>query len=170
MTPQLKRLIRKKQRFYNKAKRSKQLSDQAEFKSIQGQVCQSIHAEHQKHFTKILSSSSSLNDNKPFWHYIQSCIKDRIGISSLQTTDGIATTLAEKAEVLIITISNQCLQPKTQVHYQHYQYQLIHPNPKLVLLSTEFSLYFLKQILTKPVGLIIFQPGSWKTLHKNYLQ
>ena len=100
VTLQLKRLIRKKQRFYNKAKRSKRSADWAEYKNIQGQVRQSIHVEHQKYIAKILNSSSSLNGNKPLWHYIKSRKKDQAGISSLQTTNGVATTPTEKAEVL----------------------------------------------------------------------
>ena len=47
MTPQLKRLIRKKQRIYNKAKRSKQSTDWVEHRGIQAQVHQSICADHQ---------------------------------------------------------------------------------------------------------------------------
>ena len=93
-------MIRKKQRFYNKAKRTKQSADWAEYKNIQGQVRQSIRVEHQKYIAKILNSSSSLNGNKPFWHYIKSRKKDQAGISSLQTTNGVATTPTEKAEVL----------------------------------------------------------------------
>ena len=102
MTSQLKRLIRKKQRCYNKAKRTKRSTDWAEYKSIQGQVRQSICNEHQNYITKILSSSSNLNGNKPFWHYISSLErkKEQTGISSLQTTNRVATTPAEKAEVL----------------------------------------------------------------------
>ena len=72
MTSQLKRLIRKKQRCYNKAKRSKRSTDWVEYKSIQGQVRQSICNEHQNYITNIFSSSSNLNGNKPFWHYIKS--------------------------------------------------------------------------------------------------
>ena len=53
-----------------------------------------------EHLTKILSSSSNLNCNKPFWHYIKSQKKDQTRISSLKTTNGVATTPAEKAEVL----------------------------------------------------------------------
>ena len=41
-----------------------------------------------------------MNGNKPFWHYIKSQKKDQTGISSLQTANGVATTPAEKAEVL----------------------------------------------------------------------
>ena len=100
MTPQLKRLIRKKKQFHNKAKRTKQLTDWTEYKSIQGQVCQSVCAEQQKYIAKILNSSSVLNGNKPFWHYIRSCKKNQAGISSLQTFNGVATTSAEMAKVL----------------------------------------------------------------------
>ena len=100
ITPQLKRLIRKKQRLYNKARRTKQSTDWAEYKSVQGQVRQTIRAEHQKHIVKILNLSSKLNGNKPFCHYIKSHKKDQAGISSLQTTDGVVTTPAGKAEVL----------------------------------------------------------------------
>ena len=93
MIPQVKRLIRKKQHFYNNAKRSKLSSDWAKYKSIQGQVRKSIRAEHQNHITKILISPNSLNHNKPFWNYIKFCKKDQAGISSLQTPDGVVTTL-----------------------------------------------------------------------------
>ena len=50
MSPQLKILTRKKQRFYNKAKRTKQLTDWAKYKSIQGQVCKSIHRTSKIHW------------------------------------------------------------------------------------------------------------------------
>ena len=41
-----------------------------------------------------------MNGNKPFWHNIKSRKKDQAGISSLQTTNGVATTPTEKARVL----------------------------------------------------------------------
>jgi len=66
MTSQIKRLIRKKQRFYNKAKRSKLTSDWNEYRSVQTQVHRSIRTEHQKHIAKILNSSNNFNHNKPF--------------------------------------------------------------------------------------------------------
>ena len=66
MTSQLKRSTRKRQKCYNEAKRTKWSTDWAEYKSIQGQVRQSILNKHQNYITKILSSSSNLNGNKPF--------------------------------------------------------------------------------------------------------
>ena len=42
---------------------SSQLTDWAEYKSIQGQVCQSVHIEHQNYIAKILNFSCSLNGN-----------------------------------------------------------------------------------------------------------
>jgi len=85
-------LKRKKQQDYNKARRTKQLSDWAEYKSAQGQVRQTIRTEHQKHNCKgyvILMEISHLALHK-------SHKKDQIGINSLQTSDGLATTPAEK--------------------------------------------------------------------------
>ena len=68
-----------------------------EYKSIQGQVCQSICNEH---LAKILNSSSNLNGNKPFWHYFKFWKKDQNGISSLHAdyTNGVATTPVEKVK------------------------------------------------------------------------
>ena len=54
MTSQLKRLMSKKQQCYNKAKRTKWSTYWAEYKSIQGQIHQSIHTEHQNYIAKIL--------------------------------------------------------------------------------------------------------------------
>ena len=49
--------MRKKQRLYNKAKRTTQLTDWIEYQSIQSQVGQSICAEHQEYIAKIFISS-----------------------------------------------------------------------------------------------------------------
>ena len=43
---------------------------------------------------------SILNGSKPFWHYIKCHKKDQAEISSLQTTNGVATIPTKKAEVL----------------------------------------------------------------------
>ena len=74
MTLQLKKLIRKKEeaKVYNKAKKTKQLlpvtvTDKTEYKSIQGQLHQSIRAEHQNTLLRFLSV---LNGNKPLWYYM----------------------------------------------------------------------------------------------------
>ena len=41
-----------------------------------------------------------MNGNKPIWQYIKFRKKDQAGISSLQIAKGVATTPAEKTEVL----------------------------------------------------------------------
>ena len=53
-----------------------------------------------KKIAKILNSSSVLNCNKPFWHYIKFHKKNEAGISSLQTSNEVATIPAKKPKVL----------------------------------------------------------------------
>ena len=96
MTSQLERLISKKQWWYNKGKRTKQSTDWAEYKNNQEKVYQSIHNEYQKYIAKILHSSSNLNGDRPFCHYIKSQRKIKAGISSLQTTNRVATPLPKR--------------------------------------------------------------------------
>jgi len=52
MTP---RLTQKKQRFYNKPKRTKTASDWSQFKNIQQQVRQFIRLQRNKYFSNILT-------------------------------------------------------------------------------------------------------------------
>ena len=63
MTSQLKRLIRKKQRLYNKVKASKTILDWTACKNIQRQVRQSMQVQHNDYLTDLLNSSSRLNGN-----------------------------------------------------------------------------------------------------------
>ena len=65
MTPELNRLIKKKQRLYNKAKNLKTAADWTAYKNIQHQVRQSIRIQHNKYLASIINSSSKLNGNKP---------------------------------------------------------------------------------------------------------
>jgi len=50
--------------------------------------------------------SQFFNENKLFWRYIKYHKKDQTGIGSLQTSDGVATTATEKAEVLNNTVKS----------------------------------------------------------------
>ena len=60
MTSQLKRLIRKKQRLYNKAKASKTTLNWTANKNIQRQVRQSMRVQHDDYLANLLNSSSRL--------------------------------------------------------------------------------------------------------------
>ena len=100
MTSQLKRLIRKKQHLYNKAKASKTTLDWTAYKKIQRQVRQSMQVQHDDYLTDLLNFSSRLNGNKPFWCYIKSHRQKHIGISALETPEGTVTSATSKAETL----------------------------------------------------------------------
>ena len=100
ITSQLKRLIRKKQCLYNKAKASKTTLDWTAYKNIQRQVCQSMRVQHDGYLTDLLNSSSRLNGNIPFWRCIKSRRQEHIGISALETPEGTVTSATSKAETL----------------------------------------------------------------------
>ena len=101
MSVPLKRLIKKKQRVYNRAKLFQRKSDLKEHKNLQSEVRQSLRYAHQQYVTNILNSTDSSVNKKPFWHYIKSKRQDRTGISTLKSVDGrVVTTPAEKAELL----------------------------------------------------------------------
>ena len=92
----LKRLIRKKQRVYNRAKFYSRESDWFEYKNLQKQVSQTLKQQHRE-YLNILSS----NDKKPLWRFIKAKKQDNVNISSLKTPDGqIITDPASKANVL----------------------------------------------------------------------
>ena len=100
MTSQLRRLIRKKQHLYNKAKASKTTLNWTAYKNIQRQVRQSMQVQHDDYLTDLLNFSSRLNGNKPFWCCIKSHRQKHIGISALETPEGTVTSATSKAETL----------------------------------------------------------------------
>ena len=59
-----------------------------------------MQVQHNDYLTDLLNSSSRLNGNKPFWHYIKSRRQEHIGISALETPEGTVTSATSKAETL----------------------------------------------------------------------
>ena len=85
MTSQLKRLIKRKQRLYNRAKRFKRPSDWKAYKDIQSRVRSTLRQQHLKYLTGRLSSACDNNRRKTFWRFIKSQKQDTTSISILQT-------------------------------------------------------------------------------------
>ena len=100
MSNQLKRLIKKKQRVYNRAKHFQRLADWEEFKAIRRQVHNMIKSNHRNYLSECINYSYNLNGNKHFWQYIKSRKQESTTISALQTSSGMATTANDKAETL----------------------------------------------------------------------
>ena len=110
----LKRLIRKKQRVYNRAKLYSREPDWSDYKSLQKQVSKSLRQQYKDYLNGMLSSK----DKKPIWHFIKAKKQDNVNISSLKTVDGqIITDPASKANLLnqyfktVFTVENETDQP-----------------------------------------------------------
>ena len=97
MSTLLKRMIRKKQRIYNKAKSSNCCNTWIEYKNIQKEVKQLLRSHHKQYLENIILSS---NNRKPFWSYLKSKRQDKVGIGTLKSSNGdITTDSVQKVEV-----------------------------------------------------------------------
>ena len=94
----IKRLIKKKQRTYNRAKKYKRVEDWNEYRNLQHQTKSLIHQQHNQYLTNISAPQNGDNRMKRFWHYIEGKRQDSIGIKN--QSGNIVTDPSEKAEIL----------------------------------------------------------------------
>ena len=96
----LKRLIRKKQRVYRRAKRYCRDSDWNEYKSLQKEIDHKLKYQHKSYLTNLTSSPDS--NKKSLWHYIKSRKQENNGISTLinPINGHIITNPVEKTDTL----------------------------------------------------------------------
>ena len=139
MTVELKRLIRKKQRVYNRMKSYHRENDQTEYKMLQKQVSQVLKSQHKSYITNIMSST---NDKKPFWQYIKTKRQENVGVNTLKSTDEKAFAMHLKKLIFLINISNQCLLLKTLI--PSLANQILHIHPWLIFKSLlrEYTTYY----------------------------
>ncbi|XP_065886047.1 uncharacterized protein [Dysidea avara] len=81
MSTTLKRLIRKKQRVYNRARHHHRENDWLEYKSLQKEVDHKLKHQHKSYVTNLISAS---NNKKPLWHYLKTRKQGNCGISTLK--------------------------------------------------------------------------------------
>ena len=95
-TKKLKRLARKKQRAYNRAKKSKKDRDWTIFRSVRKKLQKSEKNAHYDYLKEIISEDG----NKGLWRYLKSTRKDTCGVSTL-IKDGVSgSEPAHKARML----------------------------------------------------------------------
>ena len=111
MNRNIKKLIRKKQRSYNKAKRTKKKKDWENFRSLRRQVKICLEKEHQKYIGNLLDIENDITNidkntnlksgiGKRFWSYIKSTKRDSSGVSTLITNNESMESSKQKAEAL----------------------------------------------------------------------
>jgi len=100
MNTELRRLSRRKQRAYAKAKRTKRQKDQNRYKKLKAELQRQSRRAHTEFMKEIVSKE--LKDNpKRFWSYIKSRKQDASGITALKNKDGfLHSDTPTKAEIL----------------------------------------------------------------------
>ena len=96
---QIKRLSNKKQRLYNKAKRTMNIEDLEVYKCFKKFVQKECRIAYSSYIADSLNASSQ-NGSKCLWSYIKSRKKDNIGVGSLRCDGLIYTDSLDKANVL----------------------------------------------------------------------
>ena len=90
MSTALKRLIRKKQRVYNRARRFHRENDWSEYKLLQKEVDQKLKHQHKSYISNLISAS---NNKKSLWHYLKTKRQGNCGINTLKNPqDGHTVT------------------------------------------------------------------------------
>ena len=102
LTRALRRMCRKKQRLYNKARKRKRNSDKAwsEFRSFQRQTTSALRKARTDYINNILVDSLSEKDNKPLYRYLKSQGKENCGVASLKHNGTLHQDSGKKVEIL----------------------------------------------------------------------
>jgi hypothetical protein len=97
----IRKLIRKKQRRYNKAKRTNNWKDKENFRDCRRKIDRAIRKEYRRYVSDVIGGSLESNNTKPFWKFIKAKKQHTFGIAPLNSGSGkVATSPVEKAETL----------------------------------------------------------------------
>ena len=107
ITGNIRRKIKKKQKAYNKAKKSKKEADWKEFRDIRRSIKCEMKSAHNEYVMSLLNLEDSdegspriYSAGKKFWSYIRSRKRDNVGIPSLTEEGREFTEAKAKARVL----------------------------------------------------------------------
>jgi hypothetical protein len=96
LTKEIMRAIRKKQRIYNKAKKSNKEKDWEKFRSIRKYIKKQLVKSYWDYINKILDPTTDRNSKK-LWSYLKSKKQDNFGIATLKEDGKTLITSKEKA-------------------------------------------------------------------------
>ena len=106
LTPALKRQCNKKQRWYNKARRTQRSSDWQKYNEISKECKRALNQARWRHVNKTLTEAEEAGNSKPFWRYIKSQRQDTVGVSPLKDEQGYHSDSAGKAASLLRQFSS----------------------------------------------------------------
>ena len=97
-TAEVNRLIRKRQRAYNKAKRINTYESWQFFRKIRSDTQNKIRTAHQDYVNRLISSED--NSTKNMWRYLKGLRKDNCGVGTLVSNGSHAYSPQDKATML----------------------------------------------------------------------
>ena len=102
MTRPIKRLLHRKQRAYNKAKKTNKDRDWTLFRNLRKKSQSDLKTAHWDYLNTILTED---DNNKGLWRYLKGTRKDSCSVSTLASGDRVRNTPCDKAEMLNIQFS-----------------------------------------------------------------
>ena len=100
LTQELKRQTRKKQRLYNKARKTKKKEAWDAYKHFKKHLQRTIQTAHRNYIDQTLSTAFAEGNNRPFWKYVKNQKKDASGVAPLKKQGDLYSGSKEKAEIL----------------------------------------------------------------------
>ena len=98
-TQDLKRSCRRKQRLYNRAKKSGKPEHKRKYKDAQKSFQSSLSKAHWQYINNILSTSLEEGNSKPFYKYVRSKREDQVGVPPLKENGVLHTSAAKRSEI-----------------------------------------------------------------------
>ena len=150
ITPQLKRMIRRKTRLYKKAKRTNSTSDWDQFKSFRKEVQKKIRTSYWSYTNQMLNDPDDKH-KKNFWRFIKAKRQDDAGISPL--THNGTTVSDSKGKATILNTQFKSVFTTEQLTDLPSMAESPYPEVQHIRISEEGVLKQLKQInITKATG------------------
>ena len=100
LTPELKRACRRKQRLYNKWKRTGNAEDKSRYEDLHTATRAALKRSHWGYINGILQTGLESGDTKPFWRYCKSQRQDNVGVSALKQGGQLFSDRKKKGDIL----------------------------------------------------------------------
>lgn len=100
LTTSLKRIIRRKNKLYAKAKKSKNSELLSKYKSMKRHTQKALRNAEWNYINNILIEGLERNDSKPFWKYVKSKKQENIGVAPLRKGSNLNSDSLAKAQIL----------------------------------------------------------------------
>ena len=102
LNQKLKRMTKKKQKLYNKAKKSKSAYEWDKFRSYKKRTKNALKNAHTEFISNVLDKSLKSKDPKPFWKYIKQLRNDSVGVAPMKEkgSNTLVSDSMGKAEIL----------------------------------------------------------------------